>query len=282
MAWTLTDDIGTYNSAVSKLLGSQPERYTVLMTVLSSLVEHGPHFYGAANPVMGWWSQDGAVRAAFLQTPPHPLHITQLPAGAIGPLAATLAPVSRPSITEVIGGEPEAMAFAGAWSAETGLRFSVKMRQRLYRLGELVPPDPMPGGAVRIATPSDWKIARSWEEAFGAETGTGPGSAAPIDARLQEGRLILWELDGEPVSAAALSEIVGGVARIGQVYTSPAHRKRGYGGAVTVAATRLAHDRGATSVILFTDLANPASNSLYRKLGYLPVEDKVLLAFYNG
>jgi predicted GNAT family acetyltransferase len=36
-------------------------------------------------------------------------------------------------------------------------------------------------------------------------------------------------------------------------------------------------DQGAASVVLFTDLANPISNSLYIKLGYRPVEDRVLL-----
>ncbi len=81
------------------------------------------------------------------------------------------------------------------------------------------------------------------------------------------------------VSVAALSEVVRGVARIGEVYTPPEHRNRGYGSAVTAAASRLAHDYGATSVVLFTDLANPTSNSIYGKLGYRPVEDKILLAF---
>ncbi|HUZ52476.1 MAG TPA: hypothetical protein VMU94_08090 [Streptosporangiaceae bacterium] len=37
--------------------------------------------------------------------------------------------------------------------------------------------------------------------------------------------------------------------------------------------------RGAESVILCTDLANPASNSLYVRLGYEAVEDRVLMVF---
>jgi len=32
-------------------------------------------------------------------------------------------------------------------------------------------------------------------------------------------------------------------------------------------------------VLLYTDLANPTSNALYRRLGYRPVEDRILLAF---
>jgi predicted GNAT family acetyltransferase len=56
-------------------------------------------------------------------------------------------------------------------------------------------------------------------------------------------------------------------------------RGRGYGGAVTVAATRLAQERGAGKVVLFTDLANPTSNALYQRLGYRPVEDRVMISF---
>ena len=31
--------------------------------------------------------------------------------------------------------------------------------------------------------------------------------------------------------------------------------------------------------VLYTDLANPASNALYQRLGYRPVEDRAVLSF---
>lgn len=279
MTWTLTDDVAAYAATVTPLLSEQPERYTVLMTVLAGLVEHGPNLFGADPPVLAWWSQDGAVRAAMLQTPPHPVQVTGLPGDAVGPLVAALAPGHAPGITQVLGAEPDATAFARAWAARTGQRFAVEMRQRLYRLGELTPPDPMPEGASRVATLADSAIATAVNEAFAAETGTRSGAPAYEQARLRDGRLVLWELAGETVSVAGITDVVGGVARVGQVYTPPEHRNRGYGAAVTVAATRLAHTRGAESVILFTDLANPTSNALYPRLGYRPVEDKVLITF---
>jgi hypothetical protein len=33
------------------------------------------------------------------------------------------------------------------------------------------------------------------------------------------------------------------------------------------------------AVVLYTDLANPTSNALYERLGYVPVEDRVVLSF---
>src|SRR5258708_7351714 len=260
MAWTLTDSIDTYAATVTPMLSAEPERYTVLMGVLAGLVEHGPNLYGADPPVLGWWSQDGrsqdgAVTGAVLQTPPHPVQITSLPAEAIGPLAEALAPSHAGGITQILAAEPDATAFAQVWASATGQRFSIEMRQRLFRLGELTPPDPMPEGAGRVAPSDDTQPASFIDEAFGAETGRRPASATLIESRLQAGRLMLWEVAGQPVSAAGLSALIGGVARIGQVYTPPERRNRGYGAAVTVAPTPPALDYGANSVILFTDLA---------------------------
>lgn len=279
MSWTLTDSVDTYAAAVMPLLSAEPERYTVLIGVLAGLVEHGPNFYGTDPPVLGWWSQDGAVGAAVQQTPPHPVQVTRLPAEAVGPLAEALGPHRAGGITEVLGAEPDATAFARAWASITGQQFAVEMRQRLHRLGELTPPDPMPAGTARVATTDDIELARALAEAFAAATGQRPASATLVESRLRAGRLVLWEVAGQPVSSAGIAALVGGVARVGAVYTPPEHRNRGYGAAVTVATTRLAFDYGANSVILFTDLANPTSNALYARLGYRPVEDKVVIAF---
>jgi predicted GNAT family acetyltransferase len=78
---------------------------------------------------------------------------------------------------------------------------------------------------------------------------------------------------------AGLTDVLSGVARVAPVYTPPERRGAGYGAAVTAAISQLALARGAESVVLFTDLANPTSNSLYRRLGYEPVEDRVVVDF---
>ena len=60
---------------------------------------------------------------------------------------------------------------------------------------------------------------------------------------------------------------------MGPVYTPPEFRRHGYGAAVTYAASRKALDEGATEVLLFADLINPVSNSIYQAIGYIPVAD---------
>lgn len=73
--------------------------------------------------------------------------------------------------------------------------------------------------------------------------------------------------------------MVAGVTRVGPVYTPPEGRRNGYGTAVTAACTAGALQAGAEHVVLFTDLANPISNSIYQQIGYRPVSDRVILSF---
>jgi predicted GNAT family acetyltransferase len=89
------------------------------------------------------------------------------------------------------------------------------------------------------------------------------------------GGITLWEDGGRPVSMASVTSQVAGVCRVGSVYTPPRYRHRGYGGAVTTAASRRALDRGAAAMVLYADLANPTSNALYQRIGYRPVCDRV-------
>jgi predicted GNAT family acetyltransferase len=61
--------------------------------------------------------------------------------------------------------------------------------------------------------------------------------------------------------------------RINFVYTPPAHRGRGYATSCVAALTRHLLDPGKEFCFLFTDLANPTSNKIYRRLGYRHVCD---------
>ena len=278
MGWTLTDDVGAYRAAAGALLGSEAERNTVLLSVLASLTRPGPAAFGAAAPLFGWWPRDGAPRAAVLQTPPRPMLLTALPGESAGQLARALADRGA-ALPGVNGPEADVTALAAAWRDLTGASGRTHQRQRLYRLGALVPPEPAPDGTARLATVADAAVASSWYAAFAAETGQAEAVDHVVTDRLHRGQLLLWEVAGKPVSMAGLTDVLAGVARVGPVYTPPGRRGSGYGGAVTAAISRLAFARGAGSVILFTDLANPASNSLYRKLGYEPVEDRVVVVF---
>jgi predicted GNAT family acetyltransferase len=69
------------------------------------------------------------------------------------------------------------------------------------------------------------------------------------------------------------------MVRIGPVYTPPEFRGAGYASAVTAELSLRALEAGAAEVLLYTDLDNPVSNSIYQRIGYRAVEDRVVLAF---
>jgi predicted GNAT family acetyltransferase len=278
MAWTFTDDVTAYGAAVGGLLSSAPERHTVLLSVLATLTSRGPTAFGPAAPLLGWWSDGGAVTAAVLQTPPRALLMTGFPGRSAAKLATALADRGT-ALPGINGAEPDAAKFAQAWRDVTGQQGHAHQRQRLYRLGKLIPPNPAPAGAARVATAGDAAIARSWYSAFAAEAGLEDAPPDVITSRLGAGQLMFWEAAGEPTSMAGMTDVIDRTARIGPVYTPPGLRGRGYGAGVTAAITEFASDRGAASVVLFTDLANPTSNSIYLKLGYEPVEDRVVITF---
>jgi len=281
MAWQLTDDVGAYLAAAGSFLRADAVQNTIMLGVAGALQSRGPAAFGDAPPLCGWWTEpDGAVGAALLQTPPHPILLTVLPPGAATALAAELAGRGHhpPAVNAAPGPATE---FAAAWKERTGRVSRTGMRMRLYALDRLLPPDPAPPGQARTALEADRDLLCAWFDAFHDEVAPpGPRETQQVvDDRLSFGGLVLWEQAGVPVSVAGRTKPVAGQARIGPVYTPPEHRGRGFGGAATAAATQAALDGGAEGVLLFTDLANPTSNTLYQRLGFGPVTDWAVLTF---
>jgi RimJ/RimL family protein N-acetyltransferase len=245
----------------------------------------------AARPLLGWWSgadrpaADAAapVAGAFLHTPKFPVVLTEVaPAVAAELAVVTLAGRPLPGVNA----HPEvARAFADAWQQANGGAVHVHLHQRLYRLAELRWPDPGPAGAPRIADDSDLPLLAEWFSAFAYEVhdmGRGTDHTDAARERVSHQGITIWEAGGEPVAIAGATRQVAGMARIGPVYTPPAQRGRGYGSAATAAASQRLLDHGAEDVVLFTDLANPVSNSIYQRIGYQAVEDRVSLEFRAG
>jgi predicted GNAT family acetyltransferase len=272
MDWTITEDLERYLGEAGEFLRADPVGNTVLLSVAETLRMRGGDAYGNAAR-FGWWRDESGVRGAFQQTSPHPVFLSSMPELAARSLAVALAsyPVSG------VNGEPGVVeAFTSAWAG----RGEVAMRQRLYRLARLVPPEPFPPGTSRVATFADRDLVLAWFQGFQDEA-HGAGSANPslVSDKIEYGGVVLWEVDGVPVSMASRTRIMAGMARVAPVYTPPSQRRRGYGAAACSVLTRSALDAGAREVVLFTDLANPTSNGIYQRLGFAAVGDRLVVSF---
>lgn len=281
MSWSVTEDAVEFLAEAGDFLGSSPAEHTVVLTVAERVRDRGSAAFGGAVTVFGWYRPNGSrgpVVGAFIHTLGFPVHLSAAPSEAIGPLVDYLHSTGR-SRAELSADVRTAAELAAAWRDRTGIPLDAHDRDRLYRLGELTPPEPVPAGELWAATATERHLLVDWHQAFNAETGGGSAStAARVDDRLSHGGLFLWNVDGMPVCMVGVSSTIAAMARIGPVYTPTEHRGHGYAAALTATVSQAARDAGATTVVLFADLANPTSNRLYQRLGYVPVADRVLLA----
>lgn len=217
---------------------------------------------------------DGALCGVALQTPPHPLVLTDMPPVAAEALAERLA-ADRPALPGVHGPNGLAARFARTFTTRTGRTAEPGMGLRLFRLEAVRPPAQVPG-RLREAVAADRDLLVEWSAEFFAEA-LPDEEADPsrlVDLRLgRPGLAWVWEDGATPVSVAYRSEPALGVTRVSGVYTPPALRGRGYASACVAGLSQAARASGVAYCVLFTDLANPTSNKIYQAIGYEPVGD---------
>ena len=244
--------------------------HNLILDVATALAASDPPASGAFFATV---EEEGRVAGAAFRTPPQKLVVTRMPPGAVPELMEAVGRRYR-SIPAVLGPEEVAHLAAEAWTRIRGGRWRPGMRQRLYRLDAVVPPPPIPG-SVRFARPDEVELVTRWMEAFAAETGSfltaDPGHVA---AWVGEGSVLVFD-DGGPVSVARVLGGSHGGMRVGYVYTPPEHRRRGYATSLVAGVSRMVLDLGFRYCVLYTDLANPVSNGIYRRIGYRPLADVV-------
>jgi predicted GNAT family acetyltransferase len=213
-----------------------------------------------------------------MRTPPHNLILSELDDGrGLDALADDVRAVFS-ELPGVIGPKAVAERFVSLWGA-SGRRL---LSQRAHCAETVTPPDGVPG-RMRDYEEGDRELVLRWLEAFIDEALPGGGPETPhgsLEHRLADtdGGFVFWE-DGEPVSLAGFGAPTPNGIRVGPVYTPPELRRRGYATALTAALTQRLLDTGRRFCFLFTDLANPTSNSIYYAVGYRPVSDIDVWAF---
>jgi RimJ/RimL family protein N-acetyltransferase len=252
------------------LLKSDPFSTNVITTVTTRIA------LGAVpnNDGNSWHTiegEDGQVIGVAMQTPPYNMFLSRMPPDAVIALAHEIADRGS-ELPGVNGASESTAAFATAWETITGRPSRVDRATRMYRLADLVWPEAVLGESHR-AEPTESDLVAEWFAEFHDEA----QRDAPVDdwtamaqRRIEAGDVHLWRAEGVPVALAAVSGAPAGVARVGPVYTPPSCRRNGYGSSVTAAATAAALGQGAQHVVLYTDLANPTSNSIYQAIGFRP------------
>ena len=150
------------------------------------------------------------------------------------------------------------------------------MSQRIYELRTVFPPKDTPG-RLRSARDDEIDLLADWVGQFNVDChlpALSVDAARDLAARyLANGNLFLWEVDGRPVSMAGRGRHSTHGITVNLVYTPAGLRGRGYASACVAALSQQLLDAGWEFCTLYTDLANPTSNSIYQRIGYRPVCD---------
>ena len=175
-----------------------------------------------------------------------------------------------------------AEAFAQAYAAKRGVKYTLAKNQRIYELLRVNQEIPSIG-VVRLATEKDMSFLPYWMKGFDSDcygdSLATDGSIKQYLYRLSDNRLYVLEDKGMPVSMVKITCDLYTVCVVGMVYTPPYFRGKGYATSCVAAVSQIGLERGFAKCVLYTNLANPISNSIYMKIGYTPICDSIEILF---
>ena len=165
----------------------------------------------------------GAPVGAAMQTPPFPLLCTGLPEATIDDVVTEILRVRR-DLNGVRGPRRIATRFArGVAGSHRGAHHR-EHRGAALRLDKLCPPTAV-AGEPRSADDADTGVLVDWLTRFHAEQfgdAPDPAAARSVHAAKQLGdEFVLWTLESDLASMAAVRSPAAGVSRIGPVHTPP-------------------------------------------------------------
>ena len=271
------DDAEAFREAATPYLMSDETRHNLLLGISSTLV-HAPDLH----PVFDLWVvADGErVTGAAVRTPPLNLVLAQPASDAALDALVDRMIAEGQELPGVVAAIPEVEAFVAGWTATHDVDAAIVFRHGIYELREVMDV-PVAPGRGRAATPDDRELVIAWvlafaDEALPEETDR-ERHVRLVEARLQatdEAGIWLWEdEDGAPVSLSGYGGPTPHGIRIGPVYTPPERRGSGFATSLVAAQSRWLLGTGRSLCFLYTDLDNPTSNALYRRIGYRMVAE---------
>jgi hypothetical protein len=267
VTWTTTTDVDTFLAEAEPFLLADPVATNVLVTE-SSFWAWLPH--PAPGARFGWWAEAGGTHGAFVETPGHAPVCSPLSAEAAAGLAAELVGATRLAVDA-----RDADVVTAAWRAR-GRVLRPSARLALLRLDSLRTPA-LPEGTARVADAGDVPLLRSWFSLFRERHPGDPSQVEfVVDHPIEEGCVVVWEVEGRPVAMASRTPEVAGTTRVGLAF-QPAPGTA-YAEAAFVSGCAEA-SRTADHVLVLGGTASTIAG--YRSYGFAHVRDRVVLRLHD-
>jgi predicted GNAT family acetyltransferase len=263
-----------FREAAKSELETRESANCLILGVCGQVERHPERFQ---QPVL--WKTVGegkTLHLAAMMTPPHRLLLT----GRTDRAAECVALLANALLGEgwnipgVFGPAGLAREMAARLAERKQKEYHLDQNLRLYDLTKVRISTPA-GGRLLPAGEADYeRIAAWWYDARLEMMGKAEREECrqTVKYRMEDGDVFLWDT-GEPVSMAAKTRPTKHGISIGMVFTPRELRRRGYATACVAELSRSLLSEGWEYCALYADLANPASNRIYQRIGYRPVCD---------
>ena len=243
-----------------------------------------PLRYGSEPPLLLTVLEQGSAVGAAVMTPPRRIILSKFVANVEGAIAHLVHHLlaTDVSIPGVVGPASAAQAFAACWAeAVPSAEPKETMRMRVFE-ARAVADVPLAAGVLRLASMDDQPLMAQWIDAFSQEALGEPADRDKAEKSAErfiaDKQLYIWDCNG-PVSIAKTTRPMRNGITVTAVYTPPEQRNKGYATSCVASLTKKLLSERYSFCSLFADQSNPTSNSIYAKIGYVPLGDALEIDF---
>ncbi|ANU15553.1 GNAT family N-acetyltransferase [Planococcus halocryophilus] len=279
MELIIYSDSSVFGERVAPLLNRNEDSNSLFLGILGQIQanQYDDYFLALAET-------NDEIVAACLMTPPHALQLVVFRQWS--EIEKEIADHLRNlgvKVSGIVGEQETSLLFAKAWTNHTKEQVKVLMDQGLYRIDAVNKGLQKSVGSWRVASNKDAKLLIEWYKLFEDETGidrhsTQEQATQRIEDFLERKEVYVWEVEGSIVSCMKKGRPSKNGITVSFVFTPKPYRTKGYARTLVAEVTDellLEYD----FVMLYTDLANPTSNKIYREIGYEQIANPVHLIF---
>ncbi len=166
---------------------------------------------------------------------------------------------------------------------EFNWEYKIGFKQLVYILEE-VKYNPKIKGKLKKVKSNNLDLISKWMNWFCIEAlkeKDKKGAYKIAKNKILNGEVYIW-IDNSEVTMSCTARPTNNGITINYVYTPIEFRNKGYGTKIVAKLSHLMLEKGYKFCTLFTDLDNPTSNNIYKKIGYEPIAEFRLIEFIKN
>jgi predicted GNAT family acetyltransferase len=271
------DDVESFYDRVYSFLIEREAENNLIFSILNT-IKLNINTYGDQPPLLILVKRNEKLELVSIQTPPFDLILSYTDNLQSIETMITSLIQKNIELPGVLGPKDSVLKFLNLWAAKKNVNSKLKTNERIYKLTE-VSKDTLGIRRVIRSTKKYHSLIIRWAKDFIREAF--PESfevqIKNIEKRLEpdieQGKFFLLLENNRVVSMVRKAGKTPNGNLVNYVYTPPTLRKKGYATECVAYLSKHILGEGNQFCFLFTDLANPISNSIYQRIGYKPVID---------